>query len=258
LLTARFVSFSMLFAILFFGCRQQLALKANFESDEINALPNTALLGDPVGDQIVYTRESPSAQIKVVQDGANKWMQWANHDRISSRPLSQGARINFRANAINYPTTVSYYWKLKIDEAPVNGAYHFGLTDGSGTTNVHLVIEDAMNPACGSDYSTGCLYLLPEREFLGSLPIGRICEIWVTVNHEANTFSLLATRPTFLGGSLKINTHALSANSTPGSKNPTLELYNYTRPPEFTGTGLGNVNRPAGILNLDDIIINQL
>lgn len=239
----------------YWGCRQQVYLKADFESDALDGLPNAALQGEPAGDQINYTGSVPSSQIRIIRETGNQWLQWSNSNRLSNRPLSErGNRMVFRANAVTYPAKISYYWKMKITEESINCAFHFELTDGSGVSNVHLVLEDGARVGALAGY--GHLYLMPSREFLGRIPVNRICEIWVIVDHETDTFTMTASRPGTGEGNLSVGNHTLSANSNRGLKNPSIELYNYTRPPEFSG--LGNAYPPGGIVLLDDLLINRL
>ncbi len=251
-----FLTSAFLLSAFFFACTTPwtitgvpVLLSANFESDAINARPNLTLPGEPSGDQI--TDGGVGSGLKVIQDEGNKWLEMSN-----TREGRAGARLAFRANSITYPTKIFYSWKAKLMEGILNGSISINLTDGAGNENVQLRFEDSRIGGGGRD-DFGYLYLMPSREFLGKLPLSVNCDFFVEINHAANTFDLTVTRPTSSDGTINILGHALSVNSTPGVKNPTIELFNRPDPPEFSG-GAGStalINPTSGRIWLDKMLI---
>ncbi len=133
----------------------------------------------------------------------------------------------------------------------MHGSITMAIKDGSGNTNVELRLEDSrFNPQ--QDAGFGYLYLMPDRELLGKLPLNQLCDFFLEVNHTTHLFSLAVSRPADMGGTIRLDNRSLNTNSPAGVQYPVFELSNRTAPPEFTGW---LVNPTSGAVWIDQIQI---
>jgi hypothetical protein len=221
-----------------------ILLSANFESNAINTPPDPSLPGEPVGDRIETDGVGPN--VKIIASDGNKWLSVLN-----SRERNEGGRLRFKANAITYPARVFYSWKLKVVEGLMYGSITMAIKDGAGNTNVELRLEDSRTDR-EQNTGFGYLYRMPGRELLGKLPINQNCDFYLEVNHTTRQFSLAVSRPSEMGGTIRLDNRPLDANSPAGEQYPVLEISNYTTPPEFTGW---LTNPTSGVVWIDQIQI---
>lgn len=247
-----FRNLALVSLILFSGCTTPwkltgvpILLSANFESDAINTPPDPSLPGEPSGDRVETEGTGPNVKVIQAADG-NRWLSVLN-----SRERNDGGRLRFKANAVTYPTRVFYSWKLKMVAGLMYGSITLALKDGAGNTNVELKLEDSrIDPQQNAGF--GYLYLMPDRQFLGKLPLNQNSDFFLEVDHTTHRFSLSVSRPADMGGTIRLDNRPLTTNSNSGTQYPVLEISNRTDPPEFT-TWLENPT--SGAVWMDQIQI---
>ncbi len=245
-----FLLATLLFFPIFFSCTSTLLLSENFDAYGVDRPIGAGFIpGEPDGDKIAV-EENFSWQRAPIQrdDHGNNWLGYSYITH--GEPFDISPRLSFAALPTTYPASISYFWKMKIvNEGPVSNDIAFDLTDGVGNANVCLLLQGSRrSPAPEPNFHL--LYLEPSHELLGKIPDSQICEFWVMVDHSANTFTMLVTRPTVPEGSIDIGDHALCANSTAGMKNPTFQIYQ-------KDYGAHATTKHTSIIWLDQIMIHH-
>lgn len=123
------------------ACNLRNLLVANFESDQINALPDKTLPGDPSGDAITFD-DAIRSRLRVVATSGNpgeKSLQFSQN-ALPNDISGHLTWLSFKGAASDFEHTVQFTWAATM--ALNNSTVLISVTDGNSVPLVNLEIRN--------------------------------------------------------------------------------------------------------------------